>query len=297
MKPALTSPGKNAFVSSASFRTTWTRCWGAYDAALRHCQKNARPHRVHALRTASRQLLALLAVLSAESPDADAQMRPVLEKVLRKSTRLRDLQVEVGILAALPVGKKHRARSLCRLKAQTQKRGKKFARRLRQGLGAHPDPAEWLDLNPLPAPEARFLAVLARIMERSRASARAQLAPAKSNSPRGRHRARLALKAHRYVCEAVLRPRVRAAELARLRSAQSAMGDRRDFERLLQRLRRWGRSDPMIDRLTRRNASVLTRRETRLVEKERQARHRLLLLSPLRTRKNRKEKSTRVPGN
>lgn len=93
------------------------------------------------------------------------------------------------------------------------------------------------------AAERWFRNLARHALRRTSRRVQARLRAAQRADDAARHRARVALKKFRYLAEVIADATgdVPPVHLARLQAVQSAMGDRRDFELLLQRIEHYAR--------------------------------------------------------
>jgi len=243
-----------------------------YLECLRAVRRKASVSRVHALRTATRRLLALVALSAALDPKGGyRKLRAALLPPFKAAGRVRDLQLMQRVVGRY--GRRHpeaeplQSHLRGRLDKQQQRLARRVAggreRRISRRLRALRDRAQTPAATPGSAAVAR--ARLRRELERTRRTMHARSRSVATHDAASVHRARLAFKEHRYQLEltGALFRSAPSAPLHRLRQFQSALGAITDRTVLLQLI------DAFVRRRPRRAASLDSYR--RRIERERSA--------------------------
>jgi CHAD domain-containing protein len=215
--------------------------WQRYCHELKACQRQFSEDSVHESRVAARRLLATVELLaSLHTTRALAPGRRVLKRHLHLLAPLRDAQVLLGQVSALPAAWPD-ARAF---RKHLHQRARHAARRAQKGIAR-------IKTKPLAKLVRRFAAALRRkardtarrgdyrilLAAAARAHARAQHARRRVDAARPRtiHRTRVAFKKFRYMIEllAPLLPAARRRQRPALRRYQGLMGDIQDATVLL----------------------------------------------------------------
>lgn len=240
--PAGTAPGAEVVSGLAGLLSGR---WKAFRQVLRRCRRQADEAAVHDLRVAIRRLLAVLQLAKAAAPEAKVKkLRHHLRRRLKAVSRLRDLHVQLGLLAA----ERRRASGLREFRAELEGEAARLAerqtrsfRRLRLRRQHRRCARVQRTIVTCTAPPRRARAAAARLQTAflhaaARVAARrAAVAPAQ---PDTLHRLRVALKRQRYMAEALTRlGLVTDARLpVALREMQRRLGRIQDLDVLLRRV-------------------------------------------------------------
>lgn len=222
--------------------------WKAYRQALRRCRRRPDEEAVHDLRVETRRLLAVLQLAKAAAPDAKVKkLRRHLRRRLKALSRLRDLHVQLGLLAPAT----RRTPGLHPLRAALEAEAARLAdRQARSFRSLRPGRERRRLARVLRAVAARTAtprrdraaaAALRAALARAAARAESRRAAVDAARPETLHRLRVALKRQRYMAEALagLGLAADAGRPAALREAQRRLGRIQDLDVLVRRIEKF----------------------------------------------------------
>jgi CHAD domain-containing protein len=230
-------------------RSQSRRYVGRFRAARAYPGRSA----VHALRTATRRLLALLLLIEAGLAAAgDPELERLLRRPFKACGKVRDLQVMTRSVRVSRIRHPEVAPFLRHLEQRLARQRRRLLERLAE---AHPrrlerafrDLAARIEAGPLPTARPDPLAaLLARELARTRQAAEAASRAGSASDVASIHRARLAIKCHRYQAELLRRMHApfAAPGIEQLRRFQAALGAIADDTALLESLDAYATAHP-----------------------------------------------------
>lgn len=240
------APPKPADVPAAvGLAALLAKRWKACGKALRRARRIPSAVAVHDLRVEIRRLLSVLRLVAAAAPDApQKRLRRTLKRRLKALSRLRDIHVQLGLMAAA-ARRDPSSRAFSEVLEQERRHlTKRVAHRLRRTDGGRLDrrlarlrrAVEAATRTPRRARRAD------EAMREAAACAQARVARLRGRADPARldslHRLRVALKKSRYMSEALARlhPGAAGGGIAAMRAQQRLLGRIHDLDVLLRRL-------------------------------------------------------------